>query len=56
MSTCGECKGFTKEQIYIGLYLCKINSTDEVQYLVRNTASSCSNHKQKNKQQEKKDE
>ena len=57
MSTCGECKGFTREQIYIGYYLCRTNSDEGTQYLVKEKAHGCENHKQKKQtKQEKKDE
>ena len=55
--TCGQCKGFTREQVYIGYYLCKTNSDENTQYIVKEKAQGCSNHSPKKQTtQEKKDE
>lgn len=54
--TCGTCKGFTKAQIMIGYYLCGVNSTKDVEYIVKPTAKCCDNYKQKNTKKGKDDE
>ena len=54
---CGKCKGFTKEQIYVGYYLCRTNSDENTQYVVKEAAHGCSNHEpKKHTKQENKDE
>lgn len=55
--SCGTCKNITKEQVMIGYYLCRLNSTEEVQYSVKTTAQACSDYKTKRiVKQEKTDE
>ena len=55
--SCGSCKNITKEQVMIGYYLCRFNSTEDVQYSVKTTAQACSNYnKKRTVKQEKKDE
>lgn len=44
---CSKCKGFTKETVYIGYYLCKVNTTDDTKYGVKPNATCCCNFKEK---------
>ena len=54
--SCGTCKNITKEQVMIGYYLCRFNSSDEVQYSVKPNALECASYKPRKEKQEKKDE